>query len=502
MASSIRKRSGAKRSDKSHLVSAVTRQDEREDHDGNDGKDVNFVPYDDFSLEGVSPEELKLWSKLAPAGQKLEDISSSPTRKRHDSSVFKRTLFAAVYGTTTWSSTDTYHTGKSKPAKDLRLTQLNRFLRQHEFFVRSSFAKFTSSKRRAFERDVSTFAETLNLPEKVAKEEISKARKFCREDLSNCDDSAWFDEFDDSNISVSLGSRATSPTKTNPNDARPSHLQLLSTDGEYQSGKMAPGFSDSKLDSNLRSQLRETQTSPIEKASKKRTLEQTHDDDHDAKRTDAKRDRTGRAKKAKLQAPEPGDHEPATASRQDSTSIAKNPSATIEDQVPKPAKKRKQREKSAEVQRIEEVINQTDFELSQGPEESRNNVSIAGQEEQINLDPLRSRTTVKSGPEKSNDQLAEICNDEEADGSGQKVQSNGIKELSTKSGSLKSQRKTAKRAKRRAAQRIRMVKEEGKANPPEPKLSSDEKGPEQVENLPAEQDHSPQDFHSPMIQSV
>ena len=113
------------------------------------------------------------------------------------------------------------------------------------------------------------FAESLNLPEKVAKEEISKARKFCREDCSNSDDPAWFDEIDDSNISVSLGSRATSPIKPDTTESQPSHLESLSIDGEHQSGKLAPGFSDSKVDSNLPSQLRESQTSPNKKASKK-----------------------------------------------------------------------------------------------------------------------------------------------------------------------------------------------------------------------------------------
>ena len=106
MASSIQKRSGAKSAGESHPVSAVTRQGEREDLDGNDGNDVNLVPYDDFSLEGISSEELKLWSKLAPAGQKLEDISSSPKRRRHDSSAVKRMSFVTVRSTITWLCVD------------------------------------------------------------------------------------------------------------------------------------------------------------------------------------------------------------------------------------------------------------------------------------------------------------------------------------------------------------------------------------------------------------
>ena len=148
------------------------------------------------------------------------------------------------------------------------------------------------------------------------------------------------------------------------------------------------------------------------------------------------------------------------------------------------------------------MISQTNLEISQGPEESRNNVPIAGQQEQITLDPLKSRETIEPRPEGPNGQPAKVCNDEEAESSGQKAQLNGTKEPSTTNGSLKSQRRKARRAKHREAQGIKVVKEEGKANPAKPNLSFHEKGPEQVENLPAEQDHSPQDFHSPMIQSV
>ncbi len=34
--------------------------------------------YDDFDIEGVSKEEMAFWSQLAPVGQKLTDVETSP----------------------------------------------------------------------------------------------------------------------------------------------------------------------------------------------------------------------------------------------------------------------------------------------------------------------------------------------------------------------------------------------------------------------------------------
>lgn len=52
--------------------------------------------YDNFSIEGISPEELQYWTKLAPEGQKLEDVGFSPTRKPDVSGFFQRMLLIAV----------------------------------------------------------------------------------------------------------------------------------------------------------------------------------------------------------------------------------------------------------------------------------------------------------------------------------------------------------------------------------------------------------------------
>lgn len=412
--------------------------------------------------------------------------------------------FVTNGGTTTRSSNNNCCAGKStKSVADPKLAELNRFLRRHQFFIRSSFATFTTSKRRAFERDVYFFAKTLNLSEKVAKEEISKARKFCREDWSNSDDdSAWLDEIDDSlKISVSPGSRATSPTKICPTDAQPSLSQSLRTDREDQSGEKAQDFGESKLDPNLQSQLPGTQTSLIKKASKKRKLEQADEDDHEAKQTITKRDRTSHAKKARVQVSEAGDRDQVTTKTEASTSLVTKSSLTTKDEVPKSRRKQKRKKKGAEAQRAEELINQTDLEVSQGTEESPNNIHIAGQEEHFDIGLLRPKETVESGPENQIDEAAELCNDEEAVRSDREAQLNRTKESSTRKGILKLQQKRAKRAKRRAAQEIKVAKKQREAKPPEPQLSSDEKDSGNVDKLQAEQDYSLQDFHTPMIQA-
>lgn len=79
------------------LMSIFIQQDQRDDDDDDD---VEFhqggVSYDDFNLEGISPEEVQLWSKFAPEGQRLEDVGSSSTRRRHDSSSPKRRFFATI----------------------------------------------------------------------------------------------------------------------------------------------------------------------------------------------------------------------------------------------------------------------------------------------------------------------------------------------------------------------------------------------------------------------
>ena len=104
IASPIGRGGGGKARGDLPLVSAITQQVKREDNDDGHNVDADFDQshklYDEFNLEGISPEELRLWSKLAPEGQKLEDGSLSPPRRRGDSIALKRTLYVTVITTT------------------------------------------------------------------------------------------------------------------------------------------------------------------------------------------------------------------------------------------------------------------------------------------------------------------------------------------------------------------------------------------------------------------
>lgn len=410
----------------------------------------------------------------------------------------------AIIDITTWSSNDTFGAGKPKSGADPRLAELNRFLRRHEFFARSSFAKFTSSQRRAFERDVYFFAETLNLSEKVAKKELSKARKFCRENLSNSDDSAWFGEIDGSSeISVSLGSRPDGPTKINSTNATPSLLQSLPIDGERQPGKMPLGFSESELDSKLRPRRPGSQTFSNDKASKKRKLEQADAGDHEPKQKTVKCDKTRRAKKAKLQVSEAGDRDQVQTITQASTFPAKRPAPMVESEVARPRKKRKRRKKAAKAQCSDEVISQPDLEVSKKVEDFPNNISTASREEPVNTYPPKSSETIEPGLENSSEAPAEFLNDEEATRSSQELRLDGAKQSLETNEILKLQPKEAKEARRRATPEGNSVREECDAKPPEFRSSPDGQDLQAKTTSQAEQDlHSPQDFHSPMIQSV
>lgn len=403
---------------------------------------------------------------------------------------------------------------------DSKLFELNRFLRRHKFFARSSFARFTSSERRAFEREVCFFAKTLNLSEKVAKEELSKARQFCREDWSDSDESAWFNEVDDSSdIPASRGSRATGLTIAGSTEAELSLLQSLPMDGKNQRKDLPPGFSNSRLGPNLRSPLPKERAVSKDRASKKRKLEQADAKHDEAKQTVTKSGSTRHAKKAKLQLSEAGDCENTIPATQASTSSIKTPNSTVENEVPKPRKKKPRKKEGAKTQRPEEIINQTSVEFSQGAQDSSNHTSPASTEEQPNTNTSRSSETVESEREKASDRIAEISNGEGATRSTQNPPPNEIKQSSRIDKSLKLGRKEAKKASRKEVKKamrkearqarqemargVGSVKEECKAKSSGAQLLSDDNDPQAITILEIEQDlHAPQDFHSPMIQSV
>lgn len=37
-----------------------------------------MAAFEDFEVDGISPEEMKYWSKLAPEDQKLAEVQNSP----------------------------------------------------------------------------------------------------------------------------------------------------------------------------------------------------------------------------------------------------------------------------------------------------------------------------------------------------------------------------------------------------------------------------------------
>lgn len=318
------------------------------------------------------------------------------------------------------------------------------------------------------------FAKTLNLPEKVAKEELAKARNFCREDLSDSDDSAWFGEIDDSSdISVSLDSRATSST------------------------------AGSKLDSNLRSPLPETQPSLNHKAPKKRKLEQADAGDDQARQTIMKFRKTRHAQKAKAQGSEASDRDQVMPVTQASTSSAKKPNLMMENEVSKPRKKRKRNKKVAKAQRRDEVIKQADLGFPTKTQDSPSNTRPTGREEKLNIDPSRSNETIEPRPENTSDKPVELSRDEGTVRSDQELRVNGVQQPPGMNEILKLQRKNAKKARRRGVREVNSVKIKHEAKPPVSQLSPDEKDPQAVTILRTEQDlHTPQDFHSPMIQCV
>lgn len=352
------------------------------------------------------------------------------------------------------------------------------------------------------------FAKTLRLPEKVAKEELSRARKFCREDFSDNDGSAWCDEIDDSSdVSGLHGSRATSPTIMKSSDPKLSLFQSLPIFGEIHAGRLPLGFGDSKLDPSLPGLLSGTQTSSHHKLSKKRDLEQVDADDHEAKQTVTKHGRSRHAKKAKLQASDAGNCDQVIITSHASTSSAKKPNSATEIEVPKPRKSRKRRKNGAKEQHPGEITNQKDLEVAKTSEDFPNNILTVRPEKHLNVDSSRSSEKAEPGPEKPSDKAADFFTDEGSDHLSQDPRLNGTQQPPGIDEIFKSQRKVAKKARRRAAwkanRKANPVKEERKAKPPESKLSLDEKNIQAITISETEQDpHSPQDFHSPMIQSV
>ena len=157
---------------------------------------------EDYVVDDTKEEDLYRWSQTAPEGQKLEDVNSptkKPALRKPSPSGFYITTRLRPYSENTEPST---------------LKQLNHYVRKHEFFTKLSLARFTTSHRRKFERDIYDFGRSLGLSKSKVEEELVKARSFCGEEFYDSDHSAWADEIDDSSTvlkRLSCPSKSTSP---------------------------------------------------------------------------------------------------------------------------------------------------------------------------------------------------------------------------------------------------------------------------------------------------
>ncbi|KAL8876565.1 MAG: hypothetical protein Q9198_005269, partial [Flavoplaca austrocitrina] len=87
-----------------------------------------------------------------------------------------------------------------------RQKQISLFVRRHKFIMEQSLGTYTTTQRRAFERDVYDFARALGFSKARAKASMLGARTFCGEEAYDTDDTRLDDdEIDDSsNVLVSL----------------------------------------------------------------------------------------------------------------------------------------------------------------------------------------------------------------------------------------------------------------------------------------------------------
>ncbi|KAL8817254.1 MAG: hypothetical protein Q9223_003877 [Gallowayella weberi] len=94
--------------------------------------------------------------------------------------------------------------------------QLNHFTRRHKFVTEQSFGTYTTSQRRAFERDVYDYSRALGLAKSRAKASVLSARRLCGEEDYNSDDTRLDDdEMDDSSVILVSLPASTGPATSN-----------------------------------------------------------------------------------------------------------------------------------------------------------------------------------------------------------------------------------------------------------------------------------------------
>ncbi|KAL8768290.1 MAG: hypothetical protein Q9209_005429 [Squamulea sp. 1 TL-2023] len=92
-------------------------------------------------------------------------------------------------------------TSRANKPDPTRQKKINHFTRRHKFVTEQSFGTYTTSQRRAFERDVYDYARALGLGRTRAKASVLTARTLCGEENYDSDDTRLDDdEMDDSSI--------------------------------------------------------------------------------------------------------------------------------------------------------------------------------------------------------------------------------------------------------------------------------------------------------------
>ncbi|KAL8950943.1 MAG: hypothetical protein Q9222_003065 [Ikaeria aurantiellina] len=161
-----------------------------------------------FETQGISPEELDLWSQVAPEDQRLSSTAASPKKTK----------------TPRPKKKDKRPDGATKK-------KLNHFSRRHRFVAEQSFGKYTTSNRRAFERDVYDYARALGLSKAQGKVSVISARRLCSEEEYNTDDS----RLDDDEINDSATLLVALPASTTRQSPSALALPSIEQDDKCQS---------------------------------------------------------------------------------------------------------------------------------------------------------------------------------------------------------------------------------------------------------------------------
>ncbi|KAL9577085.1 MAG: hypothetical protein Q9212_006602, partial [Teloschistes hypoglaucus] len=231
------------------IKGALNDSDDWSDYTG-DSSDAESVR-DNFETQGISQEELDLWTEKAPEDQKLSSALASPqkpllgasnsarqtennlaalmlaglvandaNREGGDPKIAQQINEQLSEAMMSQHKSDTHGDGQANEgdngfaaqmlaglmadANKQRLDpkaskNINRFVRRHNFFREQSLGQYTASQRRAFIRDVYDYARALSLPKVQAREATITARALCGEEAYNSDDSKLDEEeIDDS----------------------------------------------------------------------------------------------------------------------------------------------------------------------------------------------------------------------------------------------------------------------------------------------------------------